>query len=240
MNRLDRLYALAELLRRPGGATVPQLAEELRVTERTIQRDVARLREQGLDVEGEPGRGGGLRLRGPALPPPLGLSLGEALRLALAHRLSAALGTIPATGTLDLAARKLAAGLPRDAGLRLQALLSRVVVGKPPSEGLVLDSGSVLPSVYATCEEAFIQSWELELDYLDVRGRASHRLVEPHGLLVQAPLWYLLAWDPAKRDRRMFRLDRIRAAKAVRSHSFQPQDPRILFEEISRYGIERN
>ncbi|MBI1753218.1 MAG: HTH domain-containing protein [Acidobacteria bacterium] len=79
MNRLDRHYALAECLRRPGGSTIPWLAAELGVTERTIQRDLAQLRGLGLAVEGEPGRGGGIRLKGPSLPPPLGLSLGEAL-----------------------------------------------------------------------------------------------------------------------------------------------------------------
>lgn len=240
MNRLDRLYALADRLRRPGGSNVPRLALELGVTERTVQRDIARLREQGLAVEGEPGRGGGLRLRGANLLPPLGLSLGEALRLALSHRLSALLGTVPAGGSLDLAIPKLAAGLPRDAGRRLEALLGRVVVGNPIQGPRLAQAGNVIPSVYAACEEAFIHSCELELDYVDRNGSPSLRRVQPHGLLVETPLWYLLAWDMAKRDRRMFRLDRIKSARVHGNLSFQPRDPRTLFEEISRHGLERN
>ncbi|MBI4913524.1 MAG: WYL domain-containing protein [Acidobacteria bacterium] len=239
MSRLDRLYALAERLRRPGGSTIAALAGEFGVTERTVQRDLARLREQGLPVEGEPGRGGGLRLRGSALPPPLGLSLGEAFRLALAHRLSEALGALPSGGTLDLVLPRLVVGLPKEAGARLEALLRRVVLGHPPSPRVLSDSGCVVPSVYAACEEAFTHSWELELDYVDQGGRPSRRCVQPHGLLVQAPLWYLLAWDTAKRDGRMFRLDRILGARVRRSRGFLPQDPRQLFEEIARYGLER-
>lgn len=239
MSRIDRLYALTEQLRRPGGSTVPRLAEALGVTSRTIQRDLARLRDQGLVVEGEPGRGGGLRLRGSALPPPLGLSLSEALRLALAHRLSSALGTLPAGGTLDFAVPKLTAGLPKDSGRRLESLLRRVVVGKPPSEALRAESGSVVPTVYAACEEAFVHACGLELSYVDRVGNPSQRTVQPHGLMVQAPLWYLLAWDEAKAEGRMFRLDRIRSARVLKGLTFQARDPRDLFQEIGHYGLER-
>lgn len=238
MSRLDRLYALAERLRAREGATVPLLARELGVTERTVQRDLARLREQGLAIEGEPGRGGGLRLRGTNLLPPLGLSLGETLRLALAHRLSSALGALPSGGSLDQSLAKLAEGLPGDQRTRLKALLRRVVVGRPPSQALREACGTVVPSVYVTCEEAFVHACELELEYTDVTGAHSHRIVHPHGLLIQAPLWYLLAWDPAKAARRMFRLDRIQTAHLRRSMDFTPLDPRQLFEEIGRYGIE--
>lgn len=238
MSRLDRLYALAERLRAREGSTAPQLARELGVTERTVQRDLARLREQGLAVEGEPGRGGGLRLRGANLLPPLGLSLGESLRLALAHRLSSALGALPAGAALDQSLAKFVAGLPRDQQAVLQALLQRVVVGRPPSASLREASALVVPSIYAACEEAFVHACELQIDYVDAAGAASRRRVQPHGLLVQAPLWYLLAWDPAKADRRMFRLDRIRAARIHRSRGFAPLDPRTLFLELARYGIE--
>lgn len=199
----------------------------------------------GAVARAGPGGGRGARAgrrhppQGPLpLPPPLGLSLGEALRLALSHKLSAALGAIPAGGTLDLAILKLSAGLPRNAGLRLAGLLRRVVVGRPPSTALCAESGAVRPSVYAACEEAFVQSCELDLVYVDGHGATSRRRIQPHGLLVQAPLWYLLAWDPAKQAGRMFRLDRIRSARSLGSRGFEPLDPRKLFAEIGRFGLE--
>lgn len=238
MSRLDRLYALAERLRRPGGATVPMLAVELGVTERTVQRDLARLREQGLNIEGEPGRGGGLRLRGASPAPPLGLSLGEALRLALGHRISSALGVLPSGATLDLLLAKLQAGLPRDAARRLAAVLARVVVGPSVPDPSYAGAKAFDPRIYGTCEEAFLQGFELEIAYCDRLGQPSHRVIQPQGLLVMSPRWYLMAWDTGKQAPRTFRLDRIERAEPLRHRAFQAMDPRELFREIRAHGLD--
>jgi len=238
MSRLDRLYALAERLRRPGGATVPALAAELGVTERTVQRDLARLREQGMDIEGEPGRGGGLRLRGGAPAPPLGLNLGEALRLALGHRITSALGVLPSGATLDLLLAKLQAGLPADAARRLAGVLARVVVGPPTPLPPEAAAKPFDPGIYGACEEAFLHGFELEIAYCDRLGRPSQRVIQPQGLLVMSPRWYLMAWDTGKQAPRTFRLDRIQQAEPLRHRPFQVMDPRELFREIRAHGLD--
>ena len=38
-----------------------ELADELSVSVRTVRRDVAALRARGMDIEGDRGRGGGVR-----------------------------------------------------------------------------------------------------------------------------------------------------------------------------------
>ena len=42
-----------------------------------------------------------------------------------------------------------------------------------------------------------------------VRGQASVRQVQPHGLVHTGHHWYLVAWDPARDDWRTFRIDRV-------------------------------
>jgi predicted DNA-binding transcriptional regulator YafY len=61
MQRIERLYAISDRLRRAAPAIVParQLAIELGVTRRTIERDLAALRNAGVPLYGQPGRGGG-------------------------------------------------------------------------------------------------------------------------------------------------------------------------------------
>lgn len=49
-----------------------------------------------------------------------------------------------------------------------------------------------------------------ELGYVDREGRRTRRRIEPHGLLVRAPLWYIVGWDLEKDAARLFRVDRIR------------------------------
>ncbi|MET9069804.1 HTH domain-containing protein [Streptosporangium sandarakinum] len=64
MNRTDRLYALVEELRAaaPGFLRVRELADRLGVGERTVERDLAALREIRLEGQ-QPGHG--LAVRGP-------------------------------------------------------------------------------------------------------------------------------------------------------------------------------
>ncbi len=61
VNRTERLYALAEELRRAGrtGTTGPRLAAALEVSERTIKRDVAALQQAGLTIWAQAGPGAG-------------------------------------------------------------------------------------------------------------------------------------------------------------------------------------
>ena len=63
MSATTRRRRLTAWMRRRGCTTVGEAARAFSVSERTIFRDLARLREQGVPVEGDPGRGGGIRLR---------------------------------------------------------------------------------------------------------------------------------------------------------------------------------
>ncbi len=64
MNAGTRRQRLKTWMRRRGPTTVGEAAQRFEVTERTIFRDIARMRAAGLRVDGEPGRGGGIWLRG--------------------------------------------------------------------------------------------------------------------------------------------------------------------------------
>ncbi|MFE9232438.1 helix-turn-helix transcriptional regulator [Cellulosimicrobium funkei] len=86
MNRTERLYALAEELRRAGrtGTTGPRLAAALEVSERTIKRDVAALQQAGLTIWAQAGPGGGYVLDPSASLPPVNFTPGQAVAVAVA------------------------------------------------------------------------------------------------------------------------------------------------------------
>lgn len=86
MNRTERLYALAEELRRAGrtGTTGPRLAAALEVSERTIKRDVAALQQAGLTIWAQAGSGGGYVLDPSASLPPVNFTPGQAVAVAVA------------------------------------------------------------------------------------------------------------------------------------------------------------
>ncbi|MFH6691119.1 HTH domain-containing protein, partial [Cellulosimicrobium funkei] len=86
MNRTERLYALAEELRRAGrtGTTGPRLVAALEVSERTIKRDVAALQQAGLTIWAQAGPGGGYVLDPSASLPPVNFTPGQAVAVAVA------------------------------------------------------------------------------------------------------------------------------------------------------------
>ena len=86
MPTAGRLLDLLALLGSKPWWTGPQLVARLEVTDRTLRRDITRLRELGYPVEAVPGPAGGYRLgRGGRLPP-LVLDDDEAVAVAVALR----------------------------------------------------------------------------------------------------------------------------------------------------------
>jgi predicted DNA-binding transcriptional regulator YafY len=68
MRRTDRLFEIIQRLRRTRVVTAHTLAEQLRVTERTIYRDIRDLAASKVPIEGAAGVGYSLR-KGYDLPP---------------------------------------------------------------------------------------------------------------------------------------------------------------------------
>ena len=94
-----------------------------------------------------------------------------------------------------------------------QELLSRVAEGRHRLE---------VDEALRLFEEAFSAGLGLGFGYVDRDGQVTSRRIEPHGLLVQSPVWYLLARDVEKDQPRMFRMDRIARPRILRDVTFKP------------------
>jgi predicted DNA-binding transcriptional regulator YafY len=82
--RVERQHRLIEELRLAAGrhATAEDLAAALRVDVRTVERDIARLRDAGVPIAARRGPGGGFRLDIPPTVAPVHLTPGEIASLA--------------------------------------------------------------------------------------------------------------------------------------------------------------
>jgi predicted DNA-binding transcriptional regulator YafY len=72
---------------------------------------------------------------------------------------------------------------------------------------------------------------------VDRHGRRAERRVEPHGLLVEPPVRYVLARDIDKAEARMFRMDRISHPRVLGQAGFRP-DLRLIraqFPDLGRW-----
>jgi len=211
--RMLRLLSLLEGRREWSGA---ELAERLGVTDRTVRRDVDRLRELGYPVLGTTGVAGGYRLASGRNLPPLLLDDDDAVAIAVGLRTAASASVAGIEDTAVRALAKLEQVLPPRLRQRV-ASVSEATAGVPYRGGPPVDAG-LLAALAAACRDHELVTFE----YRDRGGAASSRRVEPYHLVAAHGRWYLIGFDLHRDDWRTFRLDRLAEPVPVR-HRFRPR-----------------
>ncbi|MCK8468547.1 MULTISPECIES: helix-turn-helix transcriptional regulator [Microbacterium] len=205
-----RALALLNLLQTHRHWPGAELATRLGVTERTVRRDVDRLRELGYRVESTPGAAGGYRLEAGSAVPPLLLNDDEAVTMAIGLRVAATQQLVGGPDVTLTALAKLEQVLPSALRQRVNALAASV---QAPRIG---DAPVVSPEVLGEIALATRDTERLRLRYVDGEGQESVRRVEPHALAPAGRKWFLLCWDLDRDDWRTFRVDRIVSVEHTR------------------------
>ena len=209
VDRAERHEALVAYLRANRNATMGDIARELGVSARTVRRDVAALRARGVDIRGDRGRGGGVRFTRGAPLPPLRLDERHVVGLWLSVQVARRVTGLPFSRESSTGLNKVLAALPELRRAQLRQLCERIVVGKPATTRTRESVGEMCPTLLEAFERCFSEGICLGFQYCDRKGVTTQRRVEPHGILVELPIWYVLAIDIDKGAQRMFRMDRI-------------------------------
>ncbi|WP_163765228.1 DeoR family transcriptional regulator [Mycolicibacterium parafortuitum] len=194
-----------------------ELAERLGVTTRSVRRDVDRLRELGYPVHASTGHGGGYQLGAGAALPPLLLDPDEAVAMAVCLRVAAG-GSVAGVGESALRAlTKLDQVMPARLRSQVAAVHDTTV-----TLGAATDT-PVEPDVLMTLARACRDHEHVTAGYVDIRGAATERRVEPYQLVTTGRRWYLMCFDRDRDDWRSLRLDRMSQVRAVGT-TFVPRD----------------
>lgn len=210
--RTLRLLSLLQSRRHWPGV---ELAERLRVSARTLRRDIDRLRELGYPVEAHRGVEGGYRLATGAALPPLMVDEEEAVALAVGLQAAAAVEGIAESAVRALA--KVVQVMPAALRRRVEALAAMTVPatwGEMPA----MDPGA-LTGVALACRDCE----RLRFSYTAADGRHTARHVEPHRLVSLGRRWYLVGYDLTRHDWRSFRLDRLAEPRGT-GMRFRPRE----------------
>ncbi len=193
------------------------LAERLGVTTRSVRRDVDRLRDLGYPVHASTGHGGGYQLGAGAALPPLLLDPEEAVAMAVCLRVAAG-GSVAGVGESALRAlSKLDQVMPARMRSQVSAVHDATV-----TLGTATDT-PVDPDVLMTLARASRDHEHVTAGYVDLRGNATQRRLEPYQLVTTGRRWYLLCFDRDRADWRSLRLDRMADVRAQGS-TFLPRD----------------
>ncbi|MDQ2699472.1 MAG: WYL domain-containing protein [Actinomycetota bacterium] len=203
-----------------------ELATRLGVTERTVRRDVERLRDLGYRIESIPGAAGGYRLEAGSAVPPLLLTDEEAVAMAIGLRVAASQRLVSGPETTITALAKLEQVLPAPLRRRVKALAESVQPAGLNAGAAV--SSDVLGELALACRD----HERVRFVYTAASGEVTRRRVEPHALAPADRHWYLLCWDLDKEDWRTFRVDRLDAVEHTRV-LFEPKP--LTPEEIEEF-----
>ncbi|MET7483272.1 YafY family protein [Streptomyces sp. NPDC005538] len=198
-----RLLQLLSLLQTPREWPGGELAERLRVSRRTVRRDIDRLRELGYPVQATLGADGGYRLVAGKAMPPLVLDDEEAVAIAVGLRAGAG----HAVEGVDEASVRALAKLEQVLPSRLRHRVATLQAATTPlTSG---DGASIAPETLTVMASTVAGHERLRFAYRAKDGTESRRVTEPYRLVSTGRRWYLVAYDLDREGWRTFRVDRV-------------------------------
>jgi predicted DNA-binding transcriptional regulator YafY len=235
-SRMHRLEELKGLLKAREHVTAAELASALGVSMRTLNRDLELLRDSGVPIESDRGRGGGLRLQRNWALGRLHLSPAEAIDLLLSIAIAERMNSPLLLQQLAAIKRKIVAAFSEGYQGKIRSLRKRILLGAPASAQVLASFSPPARKPLAGIADAFFNMKCVAIDYIDQNGVVTSRSVEPQFLYLNVPVWYLLAWDRLRAAVRHFRIDRIKSVTPLDA-GFRLADSRLFLVEAEQ-GIE--
>ena len=216
---------LAVQLKQEEHCTISDLARQHGVSMRTIARDLSLMRDQGMQIDADRGRGGGVRLDRNWGVGRLNLGYAEAVDLLISIAVAEQMNSPMFLANLGSVRRQLVASFSPDKRDRVNRLKSRILIGVTASTYVQAGLAGPPEQVVRALHQAFVDLETLEIRYQREDAETSERTIEPHYLLLKYPVWYVVALDHLRRAPRTFRCDRMLAATPTGAHfRLRPRD----------------
>jgi predicted DNA-binding transcriptional regulator YafY len=212
-----RLLTVLELLQARGSVSGIELAERLEVDVRSVRRYISMLRDMGIPIDAERGRGGAYNLRPGFRLPPLMFNEEEILAVMLGLLIGRQLALTNAAG-IESAAAKIERVLPAELRQRVMALQDTLTFNVQPRRAAL--SGELI----ATLSLAAHQQRRVEVQYQSTRDEVTTRDIDPYGVVYHSGLWYTAGHCHLRNDVRVFRLDRIQRLNLKEDTFQRPPD----------------
>ena len=209
LDRLQRLELLTARVKSAVPTTIGEIADELGVSVRTISRDIQVLRDHGLPIEADRGRGGGVRLNRQWGVGRVNFSYSEAVDLLVSLAVAERMESPLFMANLKTVRHKLMASFSPLMTARVNGLKARILIGQAASPAVMSAFSTPDRRMVEQLHQAFLMQRRIRIEYRAEKGAVTERNIQPHFLLLCNPVWYVLAWDELRDEVRTFRCDRI-------------------------------
>ncbi|MCG8700278.1 MAG: YafY family transcriptional regulator [Bacteroidales bacterium] len=210
MNRLDRITSILVQLQSKKLNTAGEIAERFDVSIRTIYRDISTLRNAGVPIGEEEGKGyfitEGYRL------PPVMFSPGEANAMVAAEKILHYHTEESLKKNFISALLKIKAILRDEEKDKLEYLESRIGIQ---------EAWAPQSNYLSVIQDSIISSMEVKMTYFSRKEEETQRTIRPYALYFTGVVWNVIAYCTLREEIREFRLDKI-INLATTSNSFEP------------------
>ncbi|PCJ23383.1 MAG: transcriptional regulator [SAR86 cluster bacterium] len=232
--RVERRDRLIGLLRSEDYWKTSELRNHLGISQRTLMRELAELREAGYPIESDRGRGGGVRLQGRWGVERLHLNHKEVVELVLALAVMESLKSPILTGNLKAIRQKLFQAFPQEQRRKVSNIRKRIMIGDNASANMVSRYVTPKPRVSEDIAESFLRQNCLEIEYQTEANEQTVRVIEAQYILLNWPIWYILAWDHMRDSTRIFRIDRIQKT-CVSNDAFKLRPKQLYINQYTPF-----
>jgi len=214
--KLNRLFEIVYILLNKQQVTAKYLAGHFEVSQRTIYRDIDTLSECGIPVYASKGKGGGI-------------SLIEG------YKIDKAMLTRNEQTEILSALQSIKAANINSESNALNKLSAFFNSGD--ADWVEIDFSSFSASArwkdnFEKIKQCILSKRKIEIDYFNLKGEKSDRIIEPIKMIFKNVSWYLYAYCHTKSDYRMFKLSRIININII-DETFSPHNNISLSNDYS-------
>jgi predicted DNA-binding transcriptional regulator YafY len=216
-SRVHRILRLINIMRSGETLGIEELTRRMRISRRTVFRDLEMLAQSGIPCSFDPCRRG-YRISEWYFLRPTSLSLPEALGLYMAAARIVQSKAFPFAGEAVRAAEKVVQSLP--SGVRSMCLRQAEVVSIRWPAGV---DATPTRQVFQTLQEAAAERHKVQLTYdSEIDKREIRLTIHPYSLVLLDRIWYLIAYIEQLRQVQTLNLDRIVASDLLESTFPEP------------------
>ncbi|MCO4781401.1 MAG: HTH domain-containing protein [Candidatus Cloacimonetes bacterium] len=205
----ERHEKIINCLRSESYWTSARLCDQLDISYRTLMRDLAELKESGVPIESERGRGGGISIVGRWGLNRLQLNNSEVITLLVSLGITESIKSPILVDNIHSIKSRISSAFPIEQQQIISKVRKRVLIGNIASDKVL--QGYVQPQqdVIGDLSDSFFNLTKVKIKYKSANNELTERLIEPHILYLEFPVWYFLCWDDLRKSVRLFRIDRI-------------------------------
>jgi len=203
---IDRVRRLLNIIRlsQGGRPKIEELADICQVSERTIYRDINKLRELGIVISLHP-ETHRVSVSDPVYLPPVQFTLEEAFSMLTLCFEAAKEPVFPLLDAIGEATCKLFGALPRKITDQLMPLTGKVLMQKEPSHS---HAGST--EAFLKVREACAKHRAVSIKYKSPKDPDSiFTRLHPYQIFFARHAWYVIGWAELFKEIRMFHIGRI-------------------------------